>query len=261
MKSRILILFLVLISAASARPAHRIHKNLPIDPILTSEVSVLWATPEPDVEDIDVVKNAPLVVEDRQVQADINYAVKDASCGFARITRVGLTVQSGSSGTLHYRIRVRAIEASILASSDKSFVPLLSKKERRAYYKKRRSYRGGLQVPFLQSIGIDLASNTTMTDIERSFDSQQNYNAKAAAAQRILETVVEQDIEISGTLHATGTSCESTTVFAFIKLARVMLQNGTSRTIVTTDPDELAAATADGSTVPSDSGTINIVPF
>lgn len=198
---------------------------------------------------------------ERQLQEDIVFAVNSSSSGFARTTNAGITVQRGTSGVLRYRIRVKAVESERLANSDSSFVSTLSTSERESYELEKRSYRGGLNVPFLRFIGINLGASVERTDMERSAASQRNYNQKATAAQKILETTTAQSIEISGTLRASGTSFIPTTVFAFIKIARVQTQDGSSTTVVTTDGNELLAADNNGRPVDSSDGTIEILPF
>lgn len=236
-------------------------RKLDIDPTFGPDILILPATPEPANGNIEVNLDVPFFRSDRQLREGVVYAVNQTSSGYGRVTNTGLTVQRGTSGVLKYRIRVKAIEAERLANSDSSFVSTLSQSERESYELEKRSFRGGLNVPFLKFIGINLGASSTSVDMERAFDSQTNYNEKASAAQSIVNTVQTQNLEISGTLRATGTSFIPTTVFAFIKIAKVQLVDGSSKTVVTTDGGELVAATNGGEVVPSEEGEITILEF
>lgn len=236
-------------------------RNIQIDTSLESDVAILKETPEPPTGHIDIVHDFPIIFSRRQLREEVTYAVNETRSGFARVSSAGLRVQRGTSGTLSYRIRVRAIEASTLANSDSTFADTLSESERETYSEQRSSYRGGLDIPFLSWIGINVGSSTSIDDMNSSFDSQSNYNEKATAAESIVNSIQEEDLEINGTLQATGVSFTPVTVLAFIKIARIQLTDGSTKTVVTTDPGELVAATPAGGTVPSEGGTIEILPF
>ena len=261
MISKIVFIAFAMLCMSFAAASQLALRNIHIDPSLESDIAILKETPEPSSGHINVVSEVPIVLSARQLREEVTYAVNETSSGFARVSSVGLTVQRGTRGTLRYRIRVKAIEASRLANSDSSFESTLSQSERETYRERKSSYRGGLGVPFLRFIGIRLGASTSSVDMNRSFDSQTNYNQKASAASQIINNIQEENLEISGMLEAEGTSFIPTTVQAFIKIARIQLTDGSTKTVVTTDPGELVAATPTGSTVPSDSGTIEILPF
>lgn len=219
------------------------------------------ATPRSALNIINLEDKFSFFSLERQAQEEVVFAINSSSSGFARTTNTGITLQRGTSGVLRYRIRVKAVESERLSNSDSSFVSTLTTSEREEYELEKRSYRGGLNIPFLRYCGINLDARVDRTDMERSSQSQRNYNQKATAAKEIIETTTAQNIEISGTLRATGVSFIPTTVFSFIKIARVQLQDGSSTTVVSTDANDLVAAENNGEPVPSDNGTISILPF
>lgn len=186
--------------------------------------------------------------------------IESSSCGFARITRIGVTVQKGGKARLKYDVRIRAIEATVIAENDGEFVALLTTTELIEYKKLKGAYKGGLNVPFLQFLGIDLGSEMSTTVILDKASDVPGFEEKAKVARRLLVETVERDIRIKGKLKAKGVSCVTTSVFAFIKLARVNLGDGDGeRTVLTTTNEDVEAATMNGDVVLPSKGKLDLI--
>lgn len=257
----VVVVAMTLFLSAMASVLTPVHRALPlIDSSRNIKINDLPASnPKPHGRKTKIVDNT-LVITNRQGE-DVEFAVNSTESGFARVTSVGLTVQRGTSATLDFNIRARAVDAARLERVDSSFVGTLSESEREEFEQTKTTYNGGLDVSFAGFLGINLGGKTERIDMEREAESQGDYNLKSAAAREIFESTVETDIEVSGTLTATGVSFIPTTVFAFIKVAKVQLQDGRTLTVVTSDGNELVTADEGGDTdaVDSDEGDIDIV--
>lgn len=251
---------LALILSASGSWVNPVGHNVKIFKSEQDHVKIMMPKPKPQQE-IKVIGGGfsySGTVSGHQSE-DVEFAVNSTESGYAQVTSVGLTVTAGTSATLDFRIRVRAIDAQTLENSDSLFMGTLSESEREEYEQTKTSYNGGLGLSLGGFLGINLGGKTEKIDMERAAERDGDYNLKSAAAREMFESVVETDLEINGTLTATGTSQIPSTVFAFIKLAKVELLDGSTKTVVTSTGDELVAATETGQVVPSEGGQIEIL--
>lgn len=195
----------------------------------------------------------------RPLPPNVEFPIDSSFCAYARITRVGISVNKGGKATMRYDLRVRAIDASVLAEADGEFIRLLSVSEQQTYARLKASYNGGVNIPFLEFLGIDISKPIVPADVVSQQDNLLDFAAKAAAVSRILVSASEQNIRIKGKLKAKGVSCVQTTVFAFIKFAELTLSDGTNRTIMTSARDEVEAATRNGDVVLPSKGKLQII--
>lgn len=194
-------------------------------------------------------------------QEDAEFAVNSSQAGFGRLTEVGVRVTKGASARLLFDITIDAVSADKLDRSDSSFVSTLSESEKETYRASKTTYGGGLNVRMFGFLGINLGARTTRESMERSRDSQSNYDVKTEALREILEDVTSSKVRIQGELLATGISFIPTTASAFIKSARVTLNDGSTLTVVSTSPDDVVAADTNGNVLPDDDKTINVFDF
>lgn len=188
-----------------------------------------------------------------------SFFIEESNAGFGRITRTGLSVTKGASGILDFDITVKAIDAERLSSMDASFESTLTAAERSEYNSLKRSFKGGLKIPFLNYIGANLDEKVTREKLEDRAESITDYASKASAAEEILDSVVDTRIRITGTLEATGVSFIPTVAFAFIRLARVKFEDGSSQFVVSNDANDLTAASRGGDELPSKGKKLNIL--
>lgn len=230
---------LAMLIAVSVAAMHEIHipksNHYTIDSIDISDITV-GRTGKKDIpKPAEVAKFAAISVE----------------TGFARTTSVGVTVQKGTSGVLRFKIRVIAVISERLAKADAVYTRTLTDVELAALNRRKAEYNNGLDIPFLHDVGINADKGASQHEIERVAADIRNYEEKAAAARFILSETVNQHIEISGTLHAHGVSYIPTTVFAFIKLAKIKTYDGTFLNVLSAHPGDLRAADDKGEAVPT----------
>lgn len=211
-----------------------------------------------DISDITVDHMAKDIPKPKEAA---KFAAISVETGFARTTSVGLTVQKGTSGVLRFRIRVLAVVSERLARQDAVFTKTLTKAELRAYNRRKAAYNNGLDIPFLHDVGINADKGADEQEIRRAAARIANYEEKASAARFLLSEAVTQRIDISGSLKAHGVSYIPTTVFAFIKLAKVKTFDGTFLNVVSAHPGDVEAASDNGQVVPSDGKSLNLVKF
>lgn len=202
---------------------------------------------------------------DRQfIPTDVEFAVNSTESGFGRVSRVGVSVQLGITATLNYDINVTAISSRTLSTLDAEFERSLNETEREQYEAAKRSYNGGLRVPFLRFVGINLGASSSRETMTRASERLSEYNTKSRIVRDVLETTQEERLNINGEIRATGVSFIPTQGFAFIQVATIEFNDGSTKLAVTADPSETSAATIDGATeLPAndDDKDLNVIPL
>ncbi|CAN8064252.1 unnamed protein product [Agarophyton chilense] len=187
------------------------------------------------------------------------YPVSTTQVSFEQLVSTGLVVSKGSSGVLNFNITLKAVQASTLANTDQAFVQCLTNAERSRYQEMKESYNGNLMVPMMQWLGVNLNGETTLRDMRRARHRQELYGEKSKVVNQVLLEQVTSMVQISGTLMAEGVSIMPTTVFAFIRIARVVLEDGTSMTVLSSNPNDLRAANSCGQMVQSSTVGLDII--
>lgn len=205
---------------------------------------------------VDIVEEFLPVSLDRQEFSDFSEYTSES--GHGRITKVGLSVTRGASAMMYFDIVVRAVDAETLNTHDEKFVETLTTEERVEYNSRKSTWKGGLNIPLYSFIGADFSKKVTKESFEIEESSQINYVAKAKAASELLESVSTTRIRISGSLKAKGISFRPTVAFAFIKLAKVKFDDGTTQYIASNDSADVIAATQDGTVLPSEDTEVDI---
>lgn len=148
----------------------------------------------------------------------------------------------GNKVIINYNVTAKAIVADTLANMDSTYVDQLTAIETESYFRERANFRGALNVPFVERVGIHLGWETDCWTQLRSVRGQSNYNAKSEAVEKILETVEETIVSINGRMEVEGVSSTPTRAFPFIRLATITLKDGSIKRVVTTDAKTEAAS-------------------
>ena len=165
----------------------------------------------------------------------------------------------GASAVLRYNAIMTAVSSEELDEYSEEFEKMLTKDERAAYSRSRQNYYGGLNIPMLLWIGINLDGNVSREDMEHARRTQLKYDEKARYIAQKLRDHKSTTVKIRGRLTATGVSFIPTVAEAYIKVAKVMLNDGSVLTVASSSANDVAAASNDGSVVPSSDGKLNIV--
>ncbi|CDF35480.1 unnamed protein product [Chondrus crispus] len=179
------------------------------------------------------------------------FVFRNSTVGFTRISGAGVSVTSGAGASLGFSFSIEALNATLLQENSVVFRRRLTMEENVSYTELVRNYSGGLNMPFMETIGANLDMNVTRDDLTESFNSQSNYNSKARAARNVLTADPPTMLTLSGSIMVSGNSIIPKTFFPFAKVAQVQLNNGTSVVVVSTDPKDIVAATAEGFTTES----------
>ncbi|CDF35675.1 unnamed protein product [Chondrus crispus] len=213
-------------------------------------------TPKPKGKIVNIVEEfIPATVTRDEFSDFTSYS---SESGVGRITRVGLNVNRGAYGTLYFDIVVKAIDAETLQKNDKEFEATLSAAEKSVYRTRKASWKKGLDIPLFKWIGADFDKKVTTESFTEEAASQENYTEKVRAASQLLENSASTKIRISGSLKATGISFRPTVAFAFIKLARVTFEDGSSQLIVSNNPEDVVAGTSGGDVLPSEDPVVDV---
>lgn len=213
------------------------------------------ATAAPAVRKLYSSDNDLISFSDRQTSTV--YAIRDSEPAALLFANQGVTlsVVRDMRASADYNLEFDGVDASVLNSKDSSFISTLSASERTKYLQAKSDYIGGLRIPLLDFIGINLEDMVTQADMDASATSQANYNAKAAAVKQIIESATVTTQKQSGTISAEGQGVLPSTIRSFLgfETARVYLQNGKSIIVF--------ARPVTSFVLPSDDGSdINIIP-
>ena len=139
----------------------------------------------------------------------------------------------GMKVSIRATLELTALSAEAINNDDAPFVRTLSARERITYFRQKRNYRGGLDVPMLLFVGINLDQPVTRADLESSAASQPNYNAKAAAVKEILENTPVRTSTNDSNLSGRGIGVSPAIAVAEIQdnVARIYFEDGTSHLI------------------------------
>jgi len=206
------------------------------------------------------VLTMPLSVTLLQGDEKTVYAVEQSESGYASLGSAGITVQKGTSGTLHFEITMQGIDARTIASDDSKFQSTLTESEKYKYDEVKQNYNGGLNVPFLSWIGINLGASVSKDDINSAASKNTDYNQQAQAVKDTLNTLMQTKLTVRGKLSATGISMIPVTATAFVKIAQVKMADGSTMNVVSSSGKDVTAADGDGVPLPTDDVTINVLP-
>lgn len=197
------------------------------------------------------------------IKEKVLYAVESSEVGYGQTSSVGVRVTRGASVELKFSFKVKAIISSHLAEKDSTFQNTLTTQEHASYSSLKKTYAGGLRIPFLSYIGVNLNGKVEKEDMEQSAAAQQNYNEKAWAAKQIVESSTEQYVQVHGSMWVTGTSFIPTEAVAFIKFAQVKTSDGSVKNVISSSHGDLVAASKSGdpNAVEGSSPKLNIIPL
>lgn len=166
--------------------------------------------------------------------------------GYMQGVGAGIAVTKGASGILRFSLSLKAIPANALAYDDHLFCASLNDEEMKAYDHMFSTYSGGLEIPFLKLLGVNLNNNVGDIDLYAPETEQANAPAPVSAAREILENQPLVNLQLSGSRTVVGLSFIQETYFAFIKVAKVQLLNGSTVLLISAKAEDVAIATSSG---------------
>lgn len=233
------------------------------DTFVEREIDVLPEENPEDIVDLDA-----LDIVDRSVQSETSeYFASSYRTGYARVTSTGITVQRGTSGYLHFRIRAVGIDSKTYFQRDESFSQYIKKhlSERwvNEYAELKKKYNGNLNLPILYFLGFDLNKKFSLqtSKAKSRFDllTEKHYKELTRIAKTTLSDYTKTKTVIKGQLRAKGISLRPTSVQAYIKHSRIKLTESETTNVYTTLGKDLVAATSSGSPVTTEDQIIEIL--
>lgn len=217
-----------------------------------------------DIVDLNALSRQDAVSTSSTTE-DAQFSVEKYQTGFTRVVSTGIVVTKGASGILNFKIKARGVDAETISKADKSFQEVLentsNSKLIQEYKNLKKAFKGSLNIPIYEFLGFNFLKNFNLQDAKEtaeSFDTT-TYNALSSEALKILESFVETDVEISGTLTAYGVSFIPTVAEAFLRFSRVEFGENQSTNVFSTSTDDLLAANTRGNVIPSDNKDIVIL--
>ncbi|CDF32932.1 unnamed protein product [Chondrus crispus] len=140
-----------------------------------------------------------------------------------------------------------------------TFVETLTAEERVQFEELVSNFDGSLKLPIFELLGLNFAESISTEQIAEAAESIENFETKTTAIEEILESVVDSEIRITGTLSATGQSNIPTVAFAFIEVTDVSFDDGSNLLVVSNNPNDVVAADIDGAVQPSEVERLNVL--
>lgn len=112
-------------------------------------------------------------------------------------------------------------------------------------------YEESLDIPFMEFLNANLATDVSLSDLREGCDSVENCPSKTRAGRRILENQLPTRVRLTGEITASGTSAVPTTVFPLFRAADVLLSNGERVVIISSNPSDVSVGTGDGTILSS----------
>ncbi|CDF32928.1 unnamed protein product [Chondrus crispus] len=101
----------------------------------------------------------------------------------------------------------------------------------------------------IEFTGADILEDLSKEELVEKRESSEEFRKREQALTSILETVADTRIRINGTLTATGVSQIPTVAFAFVRLARIEFEDGSTQLVVSNKNEDIIAADEDGDAV------------
>lgn len=91
--------------------------------------------------------------------------LKGSEAGYIQGVGAGISITKGTSGIFTFSLSLNGILATTLARDDQVFRTSLSDEEMKAYEHMFNQYSGGLEMPFLKWLGVNLNNNVGYIDL------------------------------------------------------------------------------------------------
>lgn len=194
--------------------------------------------------------NRDLFPLSRQQRACTTAPFQSSISGYVQISTFGVTVTRGATATINFSAKISGISAVVLASSDAAYQRVLSRDLKATYMRRKRTFKGGLNIPMIMDVGADLRwRRVNGKNVRKSAVSKKMFSKRLCVVSKILGRVKERGVLIRGSRRVTGTSFIPKTVYGYVKVAKVKTHEGKTITIVSTDPKDYFAATKDGTVI------------
>lgn len=165
---------------------------------------------------------------------------------------------AGTSATLSFDLTISGLEASVIAGMDAPFRTLLTRSELEEYEELVSEYEGSLDIPFLEFLNANLATDVTVSDLREGCSRVSDCRRQTRAARTILANQTPTSIRLTGQISVSGTSAIPTTAFPVFRAAEVVLSDGRQVVIVSSNPADVLSSTGDGAVLGSGADSLTV---
>ncbi|CAN8071772.1 unnamed protein product [Agarophyton chilense] len=167
--------------------------------------------------------------------------LQDFTLFFGPIGQGVINVRSGLSASFRFDYRIQGVTSRYLAESDQVFRSSLDQHEKILYDESKRRYDGGLDIPFLSELGMNLSHSHSESALQEAMSVVENYSKKAIAARRIMESFHGARLRINGSISAVGVSEMPSRASVYVKVSRVTLIDETVLHVVSSNTNDILA--------------------
>lgn len=164
-----------------------------------------------------------------------------------------ITVHAGFKASFRFDYRINGVTSRYLADSDQIYRAALNDREQYLYDLSKRLYDGGLDIPFLNELGLNLNKSRSESKIQKAITNVKNYSVKAIAARRIMESFRGGRLRINGSISAVGVSTVPSRASVYVKVSRVTLIDETVLHVVSTNAKDIIAGDGFNNVLPIES--------
>lgn len=186
-----------------------------------------------------------------------DFPVIRTESSYCRLTHRPTVLSSSSPVRLTADRFAPAIDAQVLFTSEGNFRKLLQNHERVQLQRKKSYYRGGLDIPHLDFLGINLDSMTEQHHLVSWARKTDNWDERSKALHRVLSRVnTNKRCYISGAVSVRGKRGDK--VNLFIKYAKIHLRDNKIVKVISGDLADLVVVNEKGDVLDSQEPMLNI---
>lgn len=130
--------------------------------------------------------------------------VDSAKSGMGQISGAEVQATLGGWAQAYVDTTVIGFTAASTTKKDAAFMRELTQKQRRLYQKAKENYDGGLNIPLLSWIGIDLGGSYTSKELDDAMECHNLTNGARKELAKVLGCATVSKVRIKGTISVTG---------------------------------------------------------
>ncbi|CAN8072302.1 unnamed protein product [Agarophyton chilense] len=213
-------------------------------------LAVVAALPLEDLAKLNIVKEVEFI--DNAVRADLNFQTNSSqvidqfSVGRGRVTSANLRCSGICKASMSYDFTLNGISSEYLANKDSLFRETLNSSQTTKYDQAKKNYGGGLNVPFLRAVGLNLGGSYSRENVDEASQRLENYDSLADAARSIMESFEMVTVRVWGTMTVASYTAMRSEAVAWVKFAKVTLLDGTQLRVVSASGADVSVTDENG---------------
>lgn len=216
------------------------------------------------LKDLAIVKRFEEIIPHTRREVNVNEQrnttiLKDFTLFYGPIGRGLINVRAGLKATFQFDYRIKGVTSQYLADTDQLFRSALNQHEQILYNLSKQRYKGGLDVPFLNDLGLNLNQEHSEAEVQEAMSTVDRYSLKAIAARRIMQSFQGGRVRINGSLSVVGVTEFASEASIYVKVSRVILMDESVLHVVSSSKEDLIAGDAINNVLPIDNVSTDVI--